>query len=184
MQLIIISGAPASGKTALGQKLAAKLGYEFYSKDVIKEALFDARPKTTHKYLWYEEQANARFLKAITDSISRNASIIIDSDFVRTSDRRQLLACLSKNVSVAEIHCHAKGLTRLRRYIKRNEAGARHKGHHDRRWYPSMFMNMLLSYAGVAWPYQSLDISGKKLLVDTTDFSKINYQDIVAFVTQ
>ena len=39
--LIIINGAPCTGKTTLGRKLAKQLCLPFLSKDGIKEVLFD-----------------------------------------------------------------------------------------------------------------------------------------------
>ena len=39
--LIIINGAPCTGKTTLGRKLAKQLRLPFLSKDGIKEVLFD-----------------------------------------------------------------------------------------------------------------------------------------------
>src|SRR5687767_10053733 len=39
--IIIISGAPATGKTTLGKKLSAKYNIPFISKDALKERIFD-----------------------------------------------------------------------------------------------------------------------------------------------
>ena len=41
-RIVLVSGAPGSGKTTLGQPLAAALGMPFISKDAIKERLFDS----------------------------------------------------------------------------------------------------------------------------------------------
>ena len=40
--VLIITGAPASGKTTLGRQLAASLHLPFLSKDLFKESLFDS----------------------------------------------------------------------------------------------------------------------------------------------
>ena len=40
--VILVSGAPASGKTVLAEELAARLRLPLLSKDRIKETLFDA----------------------------------------------------------------------------------------------------------------------------------------------
>ena len=39
---VLVSGLPGSGKSTLAPRLAAELGFPLFSKDVIKEALWDA----------------------------------------------------------------------------------------------------------------------------------------------
>jgi hypothetical protein len=40
--VLIVTGAPASGKTTLGRQLANALGLPYFSKDLFKESLFDS----------------------------------------------------------------------------------------------------------------------------------------------
>jgi predicted kinase len=177
MKIVIVSGAPASGKTTVGKKIAHDLGYEFYGKDTIKEALFDSHPKVIRGYLWYEKRAKAVLINDVQSSFSKGRSVVIESDFNK-GDKRWLEP-LCKGHQVAEVRCTTKGLTRLKRYISRNENGARHKGHHDRRWYPSMFIQALGTYIGLEWPYYPMGLSAV-IKVDTSDFSKIDYRAILA----
>ena len=83
---------------------------------------------------------------------------------------------------MVEIYCQAKGLVYFKRFVKRNENGTRHKGHHDRRWYTTVLIEALLGYIGVRWPYKSLGISNKLLIVDLTNFSDVNHDTITRFV--
>lgn len=183
MKLVIVSGPPASGKTAIGQKIADNLGYEFYSKDALKEELFGSQSRTTHDYLWYEVRAKERFFRAIEHTIANNKPAIIESNFT-TKDKERLISLLDGNVQVLEIYCTAKGFTRLKRFIKRNEDRSRHSGHHDRRWYMLMLIETLYSYIGIKWPHGPFNISNKRLAIDTTQFSKVDYKNIVQFVQQ
>jgi adenylate kinase family enzyme len=41
-RVVLVSGAPGSGKTTIAVPLAAELGLPLLSKDIIKEQLFDA----------------------------------------------------------------------------------------------------------------------------------------------
>ena len=41
MNLLIIAGMPASGKTTVSQKFSTALGYPILEKDALKEELFD-----------------------------------------------------------------------------------------------------------------------------------------------
>ena len=42
MNVLIVSGPEATGKTAVGKTISQKLGYQYLSKDMIKEAMFDS----------------------------------------------------------------------------------------------------------------------------------------------
>ena len=41
MNLVIVSGPEATGKSGIAQEVAQLLGYKYQSKDVIKEQMFD-----------------------------------------------------------------------------------------------------------------------------------------------
>ena len=180
MRLIIVSGATATGKTTIAKQVADSLGYALYSKDIIKEALFDSQTKASHGYFWYERHAKDIFFREIEKSISQDTSIIAESNFMK-NDKRRLKSLLNKNVLVAEIYCSARGFIRLRRFVSRGEGTIRHKAHRDRRWYLAVFIECLLKYVGIEWPYGPVGISGKMINVDTTDFSKVNFENILEF---
>ncbi len=183
MKLVIISGPPGAGKTTIAHEMAKRLDYAYISKDVIKEKLYDTESRSTHDYLWYDKQATARFFDRTKKAIADRQSVIIESNFV-ASDRRKLLSILNQSVPSIEIYCTASGATRLRRYVQRNETKARHAGHHDRRWYGLLVVLALLSYAGVRWPYGPLSITTSRVDADTTDFAKIDYNELARRVRQ
>ena len=87
---------------------------------------------------------------------------------------------VSSNQSVIDL------LSKLedKRFIKRNEGGIRHRGHHDRRWYLTMISEELLSYTGIRWPYKPLNYSSDLLTIDTNNIAIIDYKAIVQFVVQ
>ena len=181
MHLVIISGPEATGKSEIGRKISEQLGYKYESKDRIKEALFDKRPRTTWDYSWYENEAKQQFFHKINGLISNNINAVIESNFIGT-DKIKLEKCLSSEVLLTEIYCTASGMTSLRRFIGRNEGGRRHKGHHDRRWYIKVFAQDCLRYIGIQWPYKPLGLTDKFLKVDSTDFTKVNFDEISKFV--
>ena len=181
MQLVIISGPEATGKSEIGHKLAEQLGYRYESKDRIKEALFDSAPRSTWSYRWYENEAKQQFFRELERLIRTNTNSIIESNFIG-GDRARLKDCLRTEVKVIEIYCTAKGMTSFRRFVRRNESGRRHKGHHDRRWYAKVFFQGCVRYIGVEWPYGPLGLTDKLLKVDTTNFSKVNFRAIAQFV--
>jgi predicted kinase len=181
MQLVIISGPEATGKSAIGHELAQQTGYQYESKDVIKEALFDKAPRSTWDFSWYENEAKQRLFRKLDKLIAGGTDTIVESNFMG-KDKARLKACLMPDVSVTEIYCAARGLTSFRRFVRRNESGRRHKGHHDRRWYPTVFFENCLRAVGVQWPYGPVGVTQKLLKVDSTDFSKVDFQAITRFV--
>jgi predicted kinase len=181
MRLIIVSGATATGKTTLAQKIADNLGYVLYSKDTIKERLYDSVPKTNHGYFWYEKKAKDKFFNSIEKDISKGKSLVVENNFMR-NDKRRLKSLLNKEVQVAEIYCKARGFTRLRRFINRGESKQRHSAHNDRKWYATVFIGALLNYIGIEWPYGPVHVSSKVPFLDTTDISNIRIRKIADFV--
>jgi hypothetical protein len=181
MQLVIISGPEASGKSEIGHKLAEQLGYRYESKDRIKEALFDKAPRSTRDFTWYENEAKQKFFYELEQFIAADTNSIVESNFIG-KDKIRLEACLNNKVHVTEIYCTVRGFTSFRRFVRRNESGRRHKGHHDRRWYMKVFFQDCLRHFGIQWPYGRLGLTKKFLMVDSTDFSKVDFQAISRFV--
>lgn len=181
MQLIIISGSEATGKTKMGKAIADILDCDYRGKDDIKEAMFDEHSRSTWHAKWYDNQAKTVLFNDLARAIINNKSIIIESNFIG-QDKNKLEALLKSNTEVVEIHCIAKGFTSLKRFIKRNESGKRHKGHHDRRWYLNVFLQDSLRMIGIDWPYRPMNLKGRILKVDTTDFKTVNYNEIAEFI--
>lgn len=183
MNLIIVSGPEASGKTAIAKHIAKNLGYVYRGKDELKEALFDKAPVNTWHFVYYEKRAKNQLFDLVDNDIKSKTSIIIESNFFKT-DKRRLKHRLNDEVKVTEIFCTAKGFTSLRRFVARNESGHRHKGHHDRRWYPNVFFNCLFRIFGIDLLYKPFGFNDRLMFVDSTDFSKIDYDKIIEFIKQ
>lgn len=181
MQLVIISGPEATGKSEIGRRLAEQTDYRYESKDKIKETLFDEAPHSTWDYAWYEDKAKQQFFNRLDHLVAAQANCIVESNFIGT-DKARLKESLSPKAHITEIYCTAKGMTSFKRFVRRNESGRRHKGHHDRRWYIKVFFQDCLRYFGVQWPYGPVGLTEKFLKVDTTDFSKVDFQAIAEFV--
>lgn len=182
MKLVIIEGKTATGKTTLAKRLAHDLDLPAFLKDAYKERRFDAlgRPPTLRQ--WVEiENASWRVLHdAVKAAIQDNESLIIEGNFV-PKVRRQLRKLIPPDCTVVEIFCFAKGRTLLQRYIRRNQSGERHRGHLDHLWYGSVLLEMAAARLGFHW-VKPLAISDKLLLVDTSDFSAVDYDKIKRFI--
>ena len=181
MRLVIVSGATATGKTTLANIIATKLKYILYSKDAIKEKLYDSPVNEKHGYFWYEKKAKNIYLDSIRANLLDGKSVIIESNFLK-NDKIRLKSLINESVQVTEIYCKARGFTRLKRFISRGEGETRHKAHNDRRWYPTIFIGVLLNCIGIQWPYGPVGVTDKVLYLDTTDVSEINIKKIIEFI--
>lgn len=184
MQVIIVSGPEATGKTSIAKSLAASLGYKYITKDSIKERLFDtSRKHSTWNYAWYENKAKKQFFSEVHELIKGRNDVVIESNFIG-KDKKRLSSLLTKDVFLVEIYCTAKGMTTFKRFVSRNESGNRHSGHHDRRWYGKVLLEDLLQYVNIRWPSRPSYLTNKLLIVDTTDFSKVDIEKIIKFVKE
>lgn len=124
--VILIAGAPASGKTTLAHTLSTRLNLPVLSKDDIKESLFDALPVNGE---WSRPLGRASYrllLRLIAKFTRGNAAFIVDNAF-RAEDERDLRPTLP-GASVLGLHCRASNATRA---AQRVEAGDRHPCHRN-----------------------------------------------------
>lgn len=127
--VILIAGAPASGKTTLARTLGARLNLPVLSKDNIKETLFDALPVNGE---WSRPLGYASYrllLRLIAEFTRGNAAFIVDNAF-RAEDELDLRRTLT-GASVLCLHCRASNATLVARAAQRVEAGDRHPSHHN-----------------------------------------------------
>jgi predicted kinase len=183
MHIIIISGPSAAGKTTVSKIITRELGYRECSKDAIKERLFKASPRSTHRFIWYENHARETFYQEIKSNLLAHKSLVIESNFTKR-DRKILASLVNKNMQISEIHCTAKGFIRFKRFLQRTRSGIRHPGHHDRKWYVSMFLECLISYSPITWPYIPMNLSESLYVLDTSDFTKVDYDEVIRFIKE
>lgn len=97
-------------------------------------------------------------------------------------DNKRLLACIDKNTELGVIHCKTMGITNFTRFLKRSKNGGRHRDHHDYIFYLPIFLLALGSYIGISWPIDPMNVSSKRLEIDTTNFYKTNDKEVLDFV--
>lgn len=129
--LIIVTGAPATGKTTIARLLADGFHLPLISKDAIKEDIYDnlegASPSDSHRLGYVAIRLMHSWARRL---LEKNVSIIIESNFRRTlsvDDLRELLA-ISRPVLV---QCVAPEDAVVDRYVERSVRGERHPVHAD-----------------------------------------------------
>ena len=173
--IIIVTGKPAAGKSTLAKWLSQELKFPLVSKDRIREELFD-------RLGWKDRNWAQELGKASVDMMFYFAqaelevghSIIMDNAFYPpiSNLRFQDLKEQYKAESI-QIVCDSDRETLFQRFRLRADSGNRHPGHGDYDVLEELYVNL----ADTASPI--LEIGGPVIKVDTTDFAKVDYQEIL-----
>ena len=137
MNVIVLAGMPASGKSTVAAKLSAAFSLPVLAKDELKEALFD-----TVGFQCYAEKrrldhaANAVLLRAARAMLAANCSIILDNNFDEISARA--LDALTEEFGARCVTVFLGGDTEafFHRYVERDRQHLRHPGHVVQEHYP------------------------------------------------
>ena len=122
--LVVVSGAPATGKTTLARPLADELRLPLIAKDDLKEPLFDALG--TGDRAWSRTLGRATFelqLGVAAELLRAGVDLVLEGNFDTEYDA---LSRLPPHRPV-QIHCTAPPETLLERFAARD----RHPGHAD-----------------------------------------------------
>ena len=173
--LIIISGAPASGKTTLGRRLAGDLRLPFIGKDDIKERLFDSLGWKDRE--WSRQMGLATYpllYYFVETELRAGRPLIVESNFRPEYDTAKFLKLQQQyGFEPVQVFCHASDQILLERVRWRALSGERHPGHVDHILYEEM------QGAPVQPDYAPLPIEGALITVDTTDFARVDYGAIL-----
>lgn len=160
--LIVVSGAPGSGKTTLARRIADELALPLISKDAIKESLSDAigLPRTIEESGRLGDAAYAAMFALARSTLDAGSSAVLDSNFRRGRSEKEL-AAVAAGRRVRVVHCQAAPATIERRY--RGRASTRHPCHLDQLRTDDVLRDL------AAERYRPLAIPGAEFLVVDTD---------------
>lgn len=175
LTLIVVHGAPASGKTELGRWLAQRLRLPLLSMDEIKDELFN---HFEHETIAQSERIGGASLDVLwlwLETLMRagTTSLIVETAFPQgqSEPRFQRLAA-DHGYRLAQIFCHADEHTLRRRYVDRARTPGRHPGHRD-----------LERVEGQPIPaessFRAMELPGFLIDLDTSDLDSVSYEDIL-----
>lgn len=173
--LIVVTGRPAAGKSTLAKWLGKQLSVPVYSKDSIKEILFDElgwRNREWSKMLGRASVELLYFLAQIQLELGK--SVILDNAFHPELASAKLQAVQKQGqAQVLQIICNADADTLFARFKQRAESGIRHEGHVDNQSLAEYQSNLQKER-----PLQ-LHLDGPVIQIDTTDFASLRYEELL-----
>ena len=174
--LIIVSGAPGTGKTTLGLRLAGALGIPYLGKDLIKESLFDSLGTRDREWSMRLGIASIELLfKLIESHLMLGQSLVAESNFRKEYEIPRFKGFSERYAFEAiEVHCATERQVLRSRLERRDQSGERHAGHET-----SGMLDEIdrLVDDGTFGP---LALGGAMIRVDTTDFESVDYDAIIS----
>lgn len=188
MELIILAGMPATGKSTIAKEVQAHFGFPILEKDTIKEALFD-----TIGFEGYPAKrqldvaSNEILIRLIRSMIQANQSVIVDNNFDEESAEKLRLLLDEYPVRTVTVFLSGDPQVLYERYVARDSAGMRHLGHAMQTNYPphegeSTVFHMTRDGFDDRFVRRKMDNQtwgGERISVDATWPEKINLKELV-----
>ena len=178
--LVVVTGAPASGKTKIAEKLSEDFKIPLVRKDEFKELLFDSLGWSDREW---SRKLGATTYRLMFNEIGRNLdagrSLIIEANFEPEENNKTFQELQEKyDLPIFQIHCHAPLSVLSKRFRERVETGSRHPGHVDEINYKIFDdPNLLKDFA-------TLSVKGEVVEVDSTEDFNNYYPEIKEKLTR
>ncbi|HEY6451901.1 MAG TPA: AAA family ATPase [Steroidobacteraceae bacterium] len=158
-RLLLVTGAPASGKSRLAARLAQHYGACRCSKDEIKELLFDALGERDAQWSRRLSDASFALLFAYAPRLLSTRQLLLLEGNFRPGQHEAALAGVLAGAAAAQILCRAEAAIRAARLAARAADPGRHPGHRDRDIEPVAADAGFLDLPGPRWVFSS-DVGG------------------------
>ena len=191
MNLILIAGLPATGKSTLAKKLAQHFHYPILEKDEIKEVLFDTLGYADLKAKRALDRAATEVLLYSAETVLKTkSSLILVNNFESSMSDRVNEMIQRCNANVITVFLTGDADTLHARYVERDKKKLRHQGHTFIDRYPPLpgdqtDLPMTREYFAERFEKEGMSdfkINGKRMNVDATNPSTIRVEEIIEFI--
>ena len=194
MYCILIGGMPAAGKSYLARQLSERLGLPMFSKDEIKELLYDTVGfRSRAEKVALGVGAMEALYYAAGQVLDRGGSVILENNFEDASvpGIRALLGRYYCQPLTLLLTGQADVL--YRRFLQRDQSPERHRGHVVNTCYPEppgprppYTPITLEQYVGgfMARGMDRFDVGGPRITVDMTNFARVDMDGLVRQVKE
>lgn len=193
MDLIIIAGMPATGKSTLAKKLSDAFGLAILEKDEIKDEMFDTIGfKDRKEKRALDVAANAILLRCTETLLSKGNSLIIVNNF--DSDMSERVQDMIDKVGCNCVTVFLNGDPEVlyQRYVARDARNARHMGHTFIDRYPPLEgdeigKSMTREYFADRFEKHGMadfKLKGKRIDLDATHPEKIDVEQLISDIKE
>ncbi|MEM7126930.1 MAG: ATP-binding protein [Chloroflexota bacterium] len=177
--LLIINGAPGSGKTHLSRRLSKELQLPLLSKDDIKEGISDVLGVKDRA--WSKKLGGASFdalFVLLERQLEAGISCIVETAFIPRFNTPRFLELKERyGCHPFEIYCYAQSSTLAERFNQRVTTGTRHPVHTD-----GLVTLQAMQAVLDSGKYGILGIGSTVVEVDTTNFEKVDFTGLVEII--
>lgn len=186
MYCILITGIPASGKTTLAKALSRQMGIPWFSKDGIKEQLFDTVGFQSREEKVRLGIASQELLYYAAEQLMQcGLPFILENNFEDSS--REGLARLLEAYSYQAVTILLTGDYRqiYQRFLAREQSPQRHRGHVVNDCYPgSKSQPQAISYEDFVRGVQArgmdrFTVGGSRIVLDATHPEQVDYPSLL-----
>ena len=191
MYCILVTGIPAAGKSTMAKVVSEKLKLPVISKDTIKELLFDN--------VGFQSRAEKVKLGIASMEIMYYAAgqlmkagqpFILENNFEYSSEQGMKNLLEKYQYSALTITLTGDYKVIYQRFLERESSPDRHRGHVVNDCYPEKKENnpktlkaKTISYENYVRGieqrgFDAFCVDGRQIKVDTTDFSRINMEEL------
>ncbi len=188
MVCVLVTGFPATGKSTLAAALSKELGFPMFSKDSVKELLFDTVGfRSREEKVALGKGSMEILLYCAEQVLTLGQSVILENNFENDS-KPGLLALLEKHscptVTVVLTGDHE---VVYRRFLARDSSPQRHRGHVVNTCFPEpegekrTYAPISLEKFVEGFRQRGMDtftVGGPRITVDATDFSAVDHHAI------
>lgn len=193
MNMVILAGMPASGKSFVAKRIADALSLPLVTKDKFKESLFDVLGwKVYPEKRKLDYAANAVLLDAVEIMLEYGISVLIDDNFDEVATKRINDLITKYECNCVTVFFDGDADAFYQRYIARDNAHARHLGHIIQDHYPP-FPGECTDYEMTREEFrQKFEFRGIKdfrclgdrIDIDATDPTKIDVEKLISDIKE